>query len=662
MEKISNLYSLSNVITSLDQHLSGYIQTLKIDDLQNCLGRNPPNVLLIDRHFVDDHAKLLDTIIQNNPLTKIISINEDINDQQDYDLLCRGIESITANIFANLEIHEFMSWVFHANYKILIIDDHTIEGLNYEKDLEQSGFNIKTIQSNVEIIEPIKFYQPDLLLVMIDLTEIAGDELVKLIKNIPDNLSLPIFFISSDSPNRIKQKIIDVGACEIFVKPIKHQTIVSKILQKVQSNHFHFIGIQPKINDKKQSYHHIEDKEHDEIISFIADNANNPTASVVWLKINNKTILQKKIGLSGFKNFSDKFISLLPLSNLSFSSIYSITEGIYAFTSNNFPREEIEKWITKIHQWINNHHFTSQDKDFNVTIKPFVLTDVPKKSNKELLFYDAERLLLNSGTSQDTIFISEGDDQKHFYLIKTKLENAIREKCFNWRYQSILSTKNEKLEIFQLLLRVIDKSGKELRTKDYLQVANQTGLLKLLDRFTLEHAIEMIKIGEDKDIQRHILINQLIADYESETYKTHIIKYIRSQNLPKNRLVFQFRQDMVEEHTSLLFELGKELRQANVTLCLSEFDSSKTAWSIAKALNVHWIRVKPFDLESNSLHKSNPEYIGNVIKKAQNLGYKLMIPNIDSAGLTADIWTLNADLIQGNFIQAPVSDLKYIEG
>ena len=127
-------------------------------------------------------------------------------------------------------------------------------------------------------------------------------------------------------------------------------------------------------------------------------------------------------------------------------------------------------------------------------------------------------------------------------------------------------------------------------------------------------------------------------------------------------MVFQFRQDMVEEHTNLLNELGNELRQSNITICLSEFDSTKNAWDIAKALKTHWIRVKPFELKSNSLLRNNPEYIGNVIKKAQNLGYKLMIPNIDSAGLTADIWTLNADLIQGNFIQAPVADLKYIEG
>lgn len=662
MENISNIYSPSTNVISINRNLSPFITLIKLDDLQNDIDHHQPSVLLIDMQVFNDNLKILKNISIQNPLIKIIKINEDNDINQNFDSLSFGIENIPTHVFSGLELNEFMGWVFHDAYRVLIIDDNTVDGLYYEKLLDKIGFKIKTIQSNVEIIEPIKFYQPDLLLAFIDINEIAGDELVKLIKQIPENLSLPIFFITSESPNNLKQKILDVGACQIFTKPTNKKLIVSKIIQKIQSNQFDFIDTLPKVSGNNKSIIPVADNDHDQIISFITDNSKNKSASVIWLKINNKAALQKKIGISGFNKFCELFIKNLPVKNLNFSSVHSITEGIFAFTNKNLAREQADNWIKELQMWTANTTFTSRENNFNAIIKPFVLTNIPNKSNKELLFYDTERLLLNSGTNHNTIYVSEGDDQKHFYLIKTKLENAIREKSFNWLYQSILNTKNNDMEIFQLLLRVISKNGKELKTKDYLKVANQTGLLKLLDRFTLEHAVEMIKTGENKNIDRHILINQLIDDYASESYKTEIIKYIKSQNLPKNRLVFQFRQDMVEEHTNLLNELGNELRQSNITICLSEFDSTKNAWDIAKALKTHWIRVKPFELKSNSLLRNNPEYIGNVIKKAQNLGYKLMIPNIDSAGLTADIWTLNADLIQGNFIQAPVADLKYIEG
>jgi len=78
------------------------------------------------------------------------------------------------------------------------------------------------------------------------------------------------------------------------------------------------------------------------------------------------------------------------------------------------------------------------------------------------------------------------------------------------------------------------------------------------------------------------------------------------------------------------------------------------AWNIAKTLDVHWLRIKPFGLhttnikEQNDIKEQNLNYLGNVIKKAQSLEYKVMVTNIDSAKLTANIWKLNADYIEGN--------------
>jgi EAL domain-containing protein (putative c-di-GMP-specific phosphodiesterase class I)/FixJ family two-component response regulator len=662
MGNISNVYSLSKSLSTVKQTITPKIILLNVYEIEHVINDNQSNVILFNLKDTDHDNIVFQKIKKSLPKTNLVCIHEGLNLDDKYHLLNKGIRYLSKKKFTEISANEFAKWIQHDNFKILIVEKTVVESLEYEKHFSKIGFKVKTISTDIDILESIKYYQPDLLLVDTDLNEIAGDELVKLVKKSPENLSLPIVFLSEKISQKSQEDIVNVGASTILTKPIKKELLVSTIIECIQVNLFHKLEIQSIIEIPQDNYHKIDDLEHQYLHDFILNNSTNKSASIIWLSISNSKSIQKKCGLSGYNKLCSEVLSLLPIDSVNFSSIRDIAEGVFVFSSVDLSREEAKSWVEKTQQWLSNNHFLINKNEINVTFKSIILSEIPKKSNIELLLYDAERLLVDDSKEASVItFLSEGDEQKHYYLIKTKLENAIRESNFKWLYQSIISTQDETKEIFQLLLRVNSSNGKELKTKDYIKVANQAGILKVLDRYTLKHAIEMIKQGDNINILRHVLINQLIGDFESISYRKKILSYIENSDLPKNRLVFQFRQEMVKNHTSLLHELGKELNKANIIICLSEFDASSAAWSIAKAMNAKWLRVKPFDLHSDSMHKQKPEYIGNVIKKAQSLGFKVMVPNVDSAGLIANIWALHADFIQGNFIQKPVNDLKYIE-
>lgn len=661
MKKTTNIYSLSSELTTINKDMSSNIVLITIEELTSSLTNQDKNIVIFEWSSIAEINKIIDGIV-NIRNTQLICIWNNLSPEGHYYLLANKIGLLSKNNFINIKQSDFIHWSHHDKYKILIVEDDIIQALSNETSLKKADIIVKTIQTDIEILESIKFYQPDLILIVLDLEEIAGDELVKLIRKNPENLSLPIVFLSLEQSEEAKQKVLNVGADEILNKPISEELLVSTLVERIQNNFFQQMHISQELPDSKTRYHFVIDNQHDRLFRFISDNKQNKSASIIWIKVTNKLALQKKIGLSGFKNACKEFLALLPMFNVSFSLKLTVTEGIFAFASEELPRGSVSQWVEEVQQWLENNYFSVRDKEFNLNIQTLILSDIPMKSNQEILIYEAERLLLNPKTHHSITFIAEGEDQKHFYLIKKELLHAIQLQNFKWLYQAIICTDNDSIEIFQLMLRVITRDGKELKSLEYIDIANQTGLLKLLDRFTLEQAIKMILDGEQQSIHRSVLLNQLISDYESKDYRDKTLADIRNKNLPKGRLIFQFRQDMTEEHTSLLSELGKELGQVNITVCLSEFDGSPMAWNIAQSLNVSWLRIKPIDSKSSLLNLKSPEYIGIVIKKAQRLGYKVMVPNIDSADLTANIWNLHANYIQGNFIQAPVSDIKYIEG
>lgn len=660
MENKYTIYSLSKYLTKANDNLSGCVNFIELSELDSILSSKTAQIILFDIQSIDI-AYIITKKLLSGSNSQFICIDKALASDNKHNLLKNGIKYLTIENYVKASYSNLTQWLQHDKYKIMIVEDDMTEALNYDLSFEKAGVSVKTITTDIELLESINFYQPDILLMIANINEIAGDELVKLVRKNPEHLALPIVFLTSETTKSAKQKVLNVGANEVLLKPISHDLLTYKLIDRMQSNYFQKIQIDEGLPTSKYIYHTVSDVEHDSLVKFINEASDNNSASVIWIKIGNKIALQKKIGLSGFKNLCQDFLIQLPMFNVDFSLKLVIAEGIFALTSAKLPREQANQWVEKVHHWFTNNYFSVRKKEFNINIHAYVLSNIPKKSNNELLIYEAERLLFNSQSNQKITFVSEGEDQKHFYLIKTKLENAIKSKDFKWLYQSIINTQNENQEIFQLMLRVLTNEGKELKSIDYLDIANQTGLLKILDRFTLEQAIRLIQNGELESNHRCVLINQLISDYESELHRKKVLNNIKNHKLPVDRLVFQFRQDLTEEHTSLLSELGIELRRTGITVCLSEFDASPTAWNIAKTLNVHWLRIKPIDVRSQSLHEKSPDYLGAIIKKAQKLGYKVMIPNIDSANLTANVWNLKANFIHGNFIQEPVSDVKLLE-
>ncbi|MFK8011688.1 MAG: EAL domain-containing protein [Marinicellaceae bacterium] len=659
MDKNNPIYSLSQSLVTDNENLKEQIKYIDGSGLETLI-RNTSRIVV----FKWESVELIITIIKKklNSHSQFLCVDNGLNNKNRYQLSSNGIKFISVENFSSLSKKDFFTWSDHEHYKVMIVADHIKQSEHYSSTLEKSGILTKSIHPDIEILESIKQYQPNLLLMLLNIDEIAADEFVKLIRSDSELLVLPIIFITQEISQEARQLVIDVGADDVLLETISDPELTAKLIDRMQIDFLHSLNISENKNLNKFNTHSIKDDEHENLVKFIAEAQDNKDATVIWISIHNKVAIQKKVGLSGFKNLCNNLLKKLPKYQIDFLIQGQIAEGVFVFASDDLTRKQASYWLENINNWLTKNSFSIRNKECRINSKAFVLSDIPRKSNNELLTYEAERLLFNSKSNQFITYISEGEDQRHFYLIKTKLENAIKARDFKWLYQSIVSIKDDTQEIFQLMLKVLSNDGSELRSHDYINIANQTGLLRLLDRYTLEYAIKLIFLGKKQNIHRRILINQLISDYESEQYRQSILNQIKKQKLPEGNLIFQFRQDLTEEHTSLLSQVGKELRQANITICLSEFDASPMAWNIAKTLDVNWLRIKPFGMHHQSPDTKNIDDIAHIINKAHKLGYKVMVTNIESANVTANIWKLNADYIHGNFIQSPVSDIQFIEG
>jgi EAL domain-containing protein (putative c-di-GMP-specific phosphodiesterase class I) len=386
--------------------------------------------------------------------------------------------------------------------------------------------------------------------------------------------------------------------------------------------------------------------------SFLETHKNNKSASIIWVKAINKRSLQKKLGYLGFKDLCSDMFENLPLFMQNFKMKFKLTDGVFVLASTSLNRQQAYNWAIKLKQWVSSNNFSINQKHYYFNIKFVVLSNIHIKKNTQTLIHKAEKMLLEDDPSNNIEFLDESISEKHYYFVKNQLISALKTKSFNWLFQVIVSTREEDLETHELMLHIKTDRGEELGINRYIDIANRVGILPILDKYALEFCISKISTSNQKHPRVRILLNQSLTGYRSQALINSKFELINRYRLPYHSIMFQFSLHDAIEHMDILKELARRINQASLTICLSDFDCTNIAWKIARKLNTKWLKLKSFSRADQVSYTLSLERISKTVRKAHILGYKVFISKVDSIYLAADLWKLDIDYLQGDFIHA----------
>jgi len=114
--------------------------------------------------------------------------------------------------------------------KILVVDDSATMRMIVVKSLRQAGFiNAEVVEagSAKEALQKLAAGGIDLMLCDVNMPEITGIELVKVVKMKMANL--PVVMVTTESSPEMKQKMLEAGASGIITKPFPPQEL-TKVL------------------------------------------------------------------------------------------------------------------------------------------------------------------------------------------------------------------------------------------------------------------------------------------------------------------------------------------------------------------------------------------------------------------------------------------------
>jgi PleD family two-component response regulator/EAL domain-containing protein (putative c-di-GMP-specific phosphodiesterase class I) len=121
-----------------------------------------------------------------------------------------------------------------APARVLVVDDAPLEAMISAQVLRGAGFEVQELNDELAIMDSIRGFQPDLILMDLNMPNATGAELTAIIRDHADLLLTPIVFLSGEEDALARREVLHLGADEFLTKPAQPDLLVATVRARIR--------------------------------------------------------------------------------------------------------------------------------------------------------------------------------------------------------------------------------------------------------------------------------------------------------------------------------------------------------------------------------------------------------------------------------------------
>ena len=157
-----------------------------------------------------------------------------------------GVAAFISKSNAKTELRERVQELLGRNVllrrrTILVVDDSAATRHLVEKTLLAAGFYVVSAENGAKALKLLNNHRPDLILSDLNMPELDGVGLCKMVHANPELCRIPFIIMSSNGDRAMMRRLLQYGASAYLVKPFNLDQLVVTAEQFL-SEHFHRIS------------------------------------------------------------------------------------------------------------------------------------------------------------------------------------------------------------------------------------------------------------------------------------------------------------------------------------------------------------------------------------------------------------------------------------
>ncbi|HJU25744.1 MAG TPA: EAL domain-containing protein, partial [Rhodanobacteraceae bacterium] len=536
-------------------------------------------------------------------------------------------------------------------YRILIVEDDASQALFAESILRKAGMVTQVLNDPIAVLEELDRFQPDLLLMDLNMPGCDGLELTALIREREGYVSTPIVFLSGDPDADRQFAALDAGGDDFLSKPIRPKYLVSAVTNRVRRARASLKHTRERrrrdpttgLHERAQLLDALNER-------FAAAGGSALCGGVLCIEIDGATALRGQLGLTVLDE-------LLAQVGASIARLVERDEMVARFGDAGFlllsPQRD-EEGLAALAQHLRSQLGRERfgGKALPVELSFGVCAFGAGLSEAGAVLAAAERALEAARRNGSGVGVysqlSAADSG-----MRAQLEAALRADAFHLIFQPIAPLAGAAEPQYQALLRLRDSSSGELYSAAQLiPEATRAGLIGAIDDWVLHRCINMLAERERSGTRVRLFVSQSLDGWRDASRIATLQQQLPATGIARGSLALEFRHEEARAQLRALIELSVGLRELGVKLSLAGVDREAIATGLLEHLPLDFIKLAP-GAEGESAD------LVALVQAAHEHGRQVIAPRVEDAAAAVRLCAAGVDFLQGNFVQQAGQALDY---
>ena len=236
------------------------------------------------------------------------------------------------------------------------------------------------------------------------------------------------------------------------------------------------------------------------------------------------------------------------------------------------------------------------------------------------------------------------------------LQDALSNDRFRLSYQPIASLHGDALEKYEILLRLHDRNDAVIPPSQFLPVAERNGLMQSIDRWVVEHAIQMLrKPGDD----RRFFVNVSNDTLHDAGFPSFLKECLSRHGADGGSLVFELNAANLGEAVRLVSGFAAQVGSLNCTVSIEQLSVREDITRLLEQVPAGFVKLGEGALQGLADDRVRQERLKVVVRQASQKSAETIAGFVEDAGCLQLLWNSGVHYIQGNFLQVPDESLGF---
>lgn len=535
-----------------------------------------------------------------------------------------------------------------AAYRVLIVEDDRSQALFAQSVLQGAGMRTRWVSAAADMMPAVIEFAPDLVLMDLHLPDASGTDLTQAIREDPAHAHMPVVFLTGDPDPETEFRVLDSGADDFLVKPIRPRHLVSAVLSRVKrARAARQQEGQGSERDPRTGLYR-----RDRLLPLLAD-----AKGALLVEIQGLAALQERYGYAGVE-----------------ALMRGAGQRLAAIASGPTARLNDNSFLTLVDNGDDSLLETGARQLRDGVGQPLDLGGMPLRLRAAIAWISLathavdepiealDRTLRRARTEQSGLAGFQRQAQAtHREEEAAALQAALRDGGLELAFQPIVAVAGGDEAQFQVLLRMRGEDGQLHSAAELIADAEAAGLLGQVDQWVMAQALALLRPGNGSaggNKLSRLFVSQSPQAIAADPVGERLRAALDAAEIEPGALVIDLRLDDALVHGLSLAEYCGPLAAHGVCFCLSRYSPGNDASALLRHLPLAFLRLAP----RYSHLEARPELrdeLRHLIEDAHAAKLRVIGSQVEHPSAAAALWMSGIDYIQGNLIQGAGNHLDF---